>query len=439
MTSKRFLIGLCILTLLTLVACDSPSEQPVAQIPTATLVPLITLSPIPTATPVLTNTPIPTFTLTPTETYTPSPSAVPPTLTPTPPITGYVGGGQRINFRVAPSETAEVIGSLTPGDPLRILQISADQAWLNVRTSDGLEGWVAQRLIFLPPTNTPFPTATPTTDLTAIALGTTLPTAVIGGQPVTPTPPAAALSPTPSQEPTATARSTNASATEELETVQSSITPVPETPTASPTVEPTQSFLPVIDMPAINMTSTAIARSSIRPEMSRAPSLTLRTAPSANNSPNISQAGDLIVDPPLVDDEVETQDNVFIFAMCDNPEWGDYSAPTNLGIGTSITVWWGWIASDPLYFTQHEDAVDYQVTINGEVLPDWRNYGTDISVIGNTYVKHWYIPSGFLDIPGIYEIEIRASWGRAITDGYERFGPGTENVTQVGSCTFAVQ
>jgi hypothetical protein len=432
MNSKRFLIGLCILTLFTLVACDSPTEEPVAQIPTATLVPLITLSPIPTATPVLTNTPIPTFTLTPTETYTPSPSAVPPTLTPTPPVTGYVGGGQRINFRVSPSETAEIIGSLTPGDPLRLLQESIDGSWLNVRTSDGLEGWVASRLIHIPPTNTPFPTSTPTTDLTAIALGTTLPTAVIGGQPVTPTPPPAALSPTPTEEATAT-----------LETEESAVGTAVDTPfappTLTPTTEATQSFLPVIDMPAINMTSTAIARGNIRPEMSRAPSLTLRTAPSNNNSPNITQAEDHVVAPPLVDDGVETQDNVFIFAMCDNPEWGDHAVPTNLGVGTSITVWWGWVASDPLYFTQHEDAVDYQVTINGEPLSDWRNYGTDIQLVGNAYIKHWYIPSGFLDIPGIYTIEIRASWSRAVTDGYERFGPGTENVTQVGSCTFAIQ
>ncbi len=428
MTSKRFLIGLCLLTLVMLVACDTPTEEPIAQIPTATLVPLITLSPIPTATPVLTNTPIPTFTLTPTETYTPSPSAIPPSPTPTPPITGYVGGGQRINFRVAPSETAEIIGSLTPGDPLRILHESVDGSWLNVRTGDGLEGWVASRLIFLPPTNTPFPTSTPTIDLTAVALGTTLPTAVIGGLPVTPTPPPAALSPTPTDV-VRTAQATT--------TLEAMFTAEPSTSTATTT--PTQSFLPVIDLPAINMTSTAIARSSIRPEMSTAPSLTLRTAPSNNHSPNITQAEDAIIAPPLVADVAETQDNVFVFAMCDNPEWGDYAVPANLGVGTSVTVWWGWIASDPLYFTQHEDAVDYQVTINGEPLPDWRNYGTDIEVVGNAYVKHWYIPAGFLDIPGIYEIEIRASWSRAITDGYERFGPATENVMQVGSCTFAIQ
>lgn len=432
MTSKRFLIGLCILTLFTLVACDSQTEEPVAQIPTATLVPLITLSPIPTATPVLTNTPIPTFTLTPTETYTPSPSAVPPSPTPTPPITAYVGGAQRINFRVAPSETAEVIDALTPGDPLRVLQQSADGAWLNVRTADGLEGWVATRLIFIPPTNTPFPTATPTTDLTAIALGTTLPTAVIGGLPVTPTPPPAALSPTPTDD-TPTAEASQATDVD----AETSLTS--EIPTVTATPEATESFLPVIDMPAINMTSTAIARSNIRPEMSTAPSLSLRTAPSNNNSPNITQSEDVIVAPPLVDEVTEVQDNVFIFAMCDNPEWGDYAVPNNLGVGTSITIWWGWIASDPLYFTQHEDAVDYQVTINGEPVSDWRNYGTDVQLVGNAYVKHWYIPSGFLDIPGIYTIELRASWSRAVTDGYERFGPGTENVTQVGSCTFAIQ
>ncbi len=418
------------MAVLLLAACDSEPEQNVAQIPTATLVPLVTLSPVPTATPIVTNTPLPTFTPIPTETLTPSQTPVPPSLTPTPPVTGIVGGGQRINLRSGPSETSEIIGALTPGDGLLILGQSSDGSWLNVRTDGELEGWVATRLIFIPPTRTPFPTATPTTDLTAVALGTTFPTAVIGGQPVTPTPPPAALSATPTEPGQEAA----------LEGEEPAEPPVAVAPTNTPaaSIEP---FVPVINIDAINQTATAIAGGGgAFAVIDSAPRLVPLTQPATGLSPNVNTVSTSATTTPQPPQGTPTvQDDVFIFALCDNPALGGTSAPRDLAVGSSITIWWGWVVSEPIYITQHEEAVTYEVTINGVEIPNWRNYGGEAEAVGNSYVKNWYVPAGILDTPGLYRVEFRASWSRVITDGYDRFGPGTANVTQTGSCTFTIR
>ncbi|TVR19985.1 MAG: hypothetical protein EA396_11605 [Anaerolineaceae bacterium] len=454
---------LCLLAPVLLAACDTEEEQTVARIPTATLVPLVTLTPAPTATPVVTNTPLPTFTPIPSDTLTPSPSAIPPTATPTPQITGIVGGGQRINFRAAPAETGEVIGALTPGDGLLILGQNSDGSWLNVRTDDGDEGWVATRLIFIPPTVTPFPSATPTTDLTAVALGTTFPTAVIGGQPVTPTPPPAALSPTPTEapddaptdepaEPTTDDQTEADEADDDENGVDLSLppinTPTPDSDSAvTPTAPPTDAaesateevFLPVIDVTAIQQTATALAGGTGIDDS--APRQIPLTPPATGQSPNLSAVSASAPTPtPAPTAEIpQTQDNAFVFALCDNPALGGTPPPDDLAVGSGITIWWGWFVSDPIYVSQHESAVIYDVTINGEEIPDWRNYGGEVEPVGNSYIKSWYVPAGILQEAGEYVIEFTATWSRAITDGYDRFGIGTANPTVSGTCTFNVR
>jgi hypothetical protein len=424
---------LCCVAVFVMAGCNTEEPPVVAQIPTATLVPLVTLSPVPTATPVVSNTPLPTFTPIPSDTLTPSYTPVPPSLTPTPPVTGIVGGSQRINFRASPNDASEIIGALTPGDGLLILGQNSDGSWLNVRSDSGLEGWVATRLIFIPPTRTPQPTATPTTDLTAIALGTTFPTAVIGGQPVTPTPPPAALSPTPTEEGLE-------AVLEDEETplnVEADVT-VAATHTPASTTEP---LVPIINIEAINQTATAIAggRTGFA-VVDSAPRLVPLTQPATGQSPNVSSINASATTTPLPPEGAPIiQDDVYIFALCDNPDLGGTSAPRDLAVGSSITIWWGWVVSEPIYITQHEDAVTYTVTINGVAIPDWRNYGGDIEAVGNSYVRNWYVPAGILDTPGLYRVEFRAEWNRVITDGYDRFGEGTSNVTQTGSCTFMVR
>ncbi|MFW5691354.1 MAG: SH3 domain-containing protein [Chloroflexota bacterium] len=404
------------LTGLTLLAaCDGDSSGEAAAVPTATLQPLVTLTPRPTATPLITRTPLPTFTPIPSDTLTPSITPIPPTPTPTPAITGIVGGSQRINFRAGPGRTEDVIGALTPGTGLLILGQNFDGTWFNVRLEDGTEGWVSAGLIFVEATRTPVPTATPTIDETALALGTPLPTALIGGGTVTPTPPRAAVTATPVDDSVAAASTDSGPAT------------------------PTESFLPVINVDAINMTATALAGGVVpisppAPQQPLTPAATGQS-PNVNPTPRVSPTSP----PAPVSGQATVQENRLVFAMCDNPALGGDTPPTDLAAGSSIIVWWSWIVADPRYMPEHEENVIYEVTLNGEALPNWRGYGGEIRQTGSSWAKSWFVPAGVLEEPGTYRISYRATWRQQINDGFDLFGPGTRNPVEEGSCTFTVR
>lgn len=413
---RRFTTYL-IISLLALAACTGDDGEEVAAVPTVTLQPLVTLTPRLTATPVITRTPLPTFTPIPSETLTPSVTPVPPTPTATPPITGIVGGPRRINLRAGPGTTHDTIGGLTPGTGILILGQNEDGTWLNILLDDGTEGWVSAGLIYIEPTATPFPTMTPTTDLTAVALGTTFPTAVFGGGTITPTPPRSVVSPTP-------ADGTSAA--------------VVATPVGSATA--TQPFLPVINVGAINQTATALAGgiSEIEPP---APLTPAATGQSPNRpQPGITpQASSTLITPPPASGNATVQEDRPVFALCDNPALGGEPAPTDLAAGSSIVIYWGWIVADPSYIPQHEAAVSYEIAINGTpVSANWRQFGSPVRQTGSSHAKFWYLPAGTLEA-GTYRITYRATWSEQISDGYELFGPGTNNFVEEGSCTFTVR
>ena len=402
--------------LLTLAACSGDKKEEVAAVPTVTLQPLVTLTPRLTATPVITRTPLPTFTPIPSETLTPSITPVPPSPTATPPITGIVGGQNRINLRAGPSRESEAIGALTPGTGILILGRNDDNTWLNILLDDGTEGWVSAGLIYIEPTSTPFPTMTPTTDLTSIALGTTFPTSVFGGGTITPTPPRSVVTPTPPDGTSAAVVST-------------------------PNTTPTESFLPVINVGAINQTATALAGgiSEISPP---APLTPAATGQSPNHPPTTiptQAANSTLVTPPPASGSATVQEDRPIFALCDNTALGGETAPTDLAAGSSIIIYWGWIVSDPSFMQQHIDVVSYEIAINDTPLQvNWRQFGSPIRQVGNSYAKFWYIPGGTLEA-GTYRITYRASWSEQISDGYDLFGPGTNNFVEEGSCTFTVR
>lgn len=52
-----------------------------------------------------------------------------------------------LNLRSSPSTDATVLTQLSEGTKLTILQVSADEQWLRVRFSDGVEGWVAAQFV----------------------------------------------------------------------------------------------------------------------------------------------------------------------------------------------------------------------------------------------------------------------------------------------------
>ncbi|MEZ4667169.1 MAG: SH3 domain-containing protein [Anaerolineae bacterium] len=407
-TTVRNIVGLACAGILILTSCTSPDQtQEQVAVPTNTLAVIVSMTPRFTATPVPSRTPLPTFTLTPSDTpVTPTPSNTPPP-TATPPITGIVASLETVNVRNGPGVNYTAIVALTPGTGVQVIATSSDGRWLNIRMDDGREGWMAASLLRINPTPTVFPTATPSPDFTAIAQGTTLPTAVLGGGVITPTPPRSVVTPTTVDE---------------------------EQPTSPPAVGAgTLPPLPVIDVNAIQLTATALALPSITPSFT--------PLPAESPTPTIQGVG-VTFTPSAAgvgsEGTSNSQSGVDVLAYCDNKNFGR-PAPNNLNAGATIDVFWSWYVSESALMQQHLDNVIYDVKVDGTPLENWRQFGTPMRKgnDGNYYI-FWYVPFGPL-ASGQHTISYDVSWKAQITDGYDLFGPGTNRPSESGSCTFTVR
>ncbi len=146
---------------------SAPTSQP-TNTPTATF----------SASP--TNTPLPTPTQTPTRTLasTEAPTDVPPL-----PIPATVGntGGQRLNLRKAPRETAAFIRFLTEGTALLVWGRNPDGDWLNVTTLESspggeIRGWVSAQYVDIDVLIDVLPVVPPTFEPSATPTSTGSPT-----------------------------------------------------------------------------------------------------------------------------------------------------------------------------------------------------------------------------------------------------------------------
>lgn len=423
MLKQRALWSLILALSLLLSACME-GEQDLSVIPTNTLAPIVSMTPRFTATPMSTRTPLPTFTLTPSETPIPPTPSDTPTPTEIPPIMGIITSMQTVNVREGPGVSFRAFQALPAGESVEILGQSPEGTWLNIKLSDGREGWVSSTLVRLQNTPTPFPTATATTDMTAIALGTVFPTDIFG-QTITPTPPGSIVSPTPvtDADPDAEAAlTTEASAA-------------------------ATSFLPVIDVTSIGLTATALTGGVVAPTLTPPASVTVPAQETVIGVVTLPAASLTLSPDATLSAEGETgigsagsaspQEGVDVLAYCNDPIFR-MPAPTNLMAGSTIDIWWSWYARTEAQLQDHLDNMIYEVAIDGVVLRDYTNYQSRIRQErdGNYYV-YWYVPAGPL-AAGTYEISYRISWRQRISDGYADFGPGTARPQETGSCTFTV-
>lgn len=137
--------------------------------------------------------------------------------------------------------------------------------------------------------------------------------------------------------------------------------------------------------------------------------------------------------PEFVEPRQETPG--LIFAECN-----DYpvAVPGVVYDTDSVVIFWSWYARTAEQVQQHIDAVDYSVTFYGRLpLPD-PIVRTPIERRGNNYWVFYYARLGSL-IPGQYFIEYKVNWNEPITDGYDNFGPGTENVQLISGCGFRIR
>jgi hypothetical protein len=258
------------------------------------------------------------------------------------------------------------------------------------------------------------PSLTPSPDLTALALGTPLPTAVLGGGTITPTPPRSVVSPTP----------VTATVEGEVQAANGTATP----------------FLPIINVDSINQTATALVGGGII-----APTITVQagatTGTSSGPTPtlNLNATATLLAGSGVGSEgSVSAQQGVDVLAYCNNTSLGS-PPPTNLAAGSTIDIWWSWFAKTQDQIQDHINNVIYEVTIDGVALSDWREYRTTIRrESDDNYYVYWYVPAGPLSA-GPHEITYRVTWTESTSDGYETFGPGTSNPVQTGSCNFTVR
>ncbi|MCE2488656.1 MAG: SH3 domain-containing protein [Anaerolineae bacterium] len=176
--------------------------------------------------------------------------------------------------------------------------------------------------------------------------------------------------------------------------------------------------LPVIDVESVQATATAIAGSDVAASEAEA-------APAAAEGP-----GETAADGAL-------RTGVDVLAYCDDAEHG-FPAPAGLVAGSTIDVWWTWFASTRAQVEDHLANAIYEVTVDGEPLNDWRDYRLppERHDDGNTYV-YWYVRYGPLEA-GEHRITYELTWNEAISDGYRRFGPGTDTTQEAGTCSFRV-
>lgn len=131
------------------------------------------------------------------------------------------------------------------------------------------------------------------------------------------------------------------------------------------------------------------------------------------------------------------QRGVQIFALCDNPALGE-APPAALAAGSVVVIWWGWLAETRQQIAEHLEQVEYEITLDGAPLANWREYQGAPLDMGANWAVHWYVPFPRALAAGEHRVEYRASWRARIYDGVRYYGPGTANETETGSCTFQV-
>ncbi|MEM9953419.1 MAG: SH3 domain-containing protein [Chloroflexota bacterium] len=415
----RKLFALLLILMLLLMACSTPSDEAVIELP-----PTDTLQPLPqdtervTATIRPTNTDIPTFTPTATLTLVPPTASNTPTPTLTPTVVGIVNAVNRINVRSGPSQDSEIITSLPAGAGVQIIGQNEDGSWFNIRIlddEDNREGWMAARFVFVEDTPTPFPTATPSPDLTALFLGTPLPpTELVSGR-ATATPP--------SQVQTGTPVSGRAT-----------IPPV-ETQGAIPGV-------PTIDNSAIFQTATALAGGIPSPTaQGDDPQATEDRSVTVNaTQPTQSASDDTVTATPIVlPTSTPTGREVRVFAYCDDDTFAqDLQTVPTIRVGDNLEIWWGWIASTEDQVLDHIENSNLELAVNGEMIEDANDFVGEIQPFGvGSYIAYWEVPFGPVE-SGEYVITYQVTWDQAIYDGVTFYGPETANPFEQYSCTFTV-
>ena len=126
-----------------------------------------------------------------------------------------------------------------------------------------------------------------------------------------------------------------------------------------------------------------------------------------------------------------------VLAYCDNP---NVNATQNrkFAAGSSVVIFWSWIAKTPEQIKDQLDNAQYAVTVDGRLIGEWQNYASPvIARKSGDYIVYWFVPLGKPDF-GTHHIIYKLTWKQPISDGTNNFGAGTDNPANTGSCSFTI-
>lgn len=123
-----------------------------------------------------------------------------------------------------------------------------------------------------------------------------------------------------------------------------------------------------------------------------------------------------------------------IFAECD--QYREISDPGILYDNDHIMIFWSWFARTEEQIQQHLDNAVYEVKF--QTAPLQNVLVSPVQKLGANYWVFYTAQVGNLS-PGRYGVEFKLSWTQPIDDGYDDYGPGTENERFNSTCTFEIQ
>jgi hypothetical protein len=121
-----------------------------------------------------------------------------------------------------------------------------------------------------------------------------------------------------------------------------------------------------------------------------------------------------------------------IFAECNQYPQAE---PGILYDNDNIIIFWSWYAATEELMLDHINNAQYAVAAWGN--PFSNVIRTPIELLGGDYWVFYYVTLGNLQ-PGNYQIDYKVYWSQAISDGYDDFGPGTDNPELTGNCYFEI-
>jgi WD40 repeat protein len=157
--------------------------------------------------------------------------------------------------------------------------------------------------------------------------------------------------------------------------------------------------------------------------------------PEGTQFATVDRGGQVVVwDMPT---DVATADtSINIIAYCDDLP----GKPKQPSAADEVNIIWSWYATEIPLIYDHMGWSSYAIILDGKSLSADSALRSAIRrdpTNDNHWTLYYSLNVGKLT-PGTHTIAYSLTWGKAISDGLDQFGPGTSNPDNTGTCTFEV-